>query len=459
MSLRLPATQTIWVSVVSALLAVFVGLLAGLDPPLAIAAALGLAFTLICLADLTIGLTLFTFLGFIVVVPNFAGETLSILKVAALPLLVSWVAMITRAEGRRRNLLYAHPGYCLALLVFLAWVTVGMLWAFEPSLVPTSAFRYALAAILVFVVYAGVRTERDVKLIAAAMVAGAVCAAAYGFLHPAPEEFGQLSRLGGTLGNPNELATVLVLGIGLCIGLATASKDVIVKSLCFAAGAICLAAILETGSRAGLIALFAMMIAAIVVATGRRIRLVTLTMVILLVGIGWFLVSAPPQSRERILHPGSGSGRTDIWTVGTREIAAHPLTGVGGGNFAPASITYLLRPGSLAESQYIVSTPKVAENTYLEVFAELGLPGFLLFLGLVGFTLGCGLRALHLLRARGQPGLQAMATAFVVSTFGLLVADFFGSKEYARELWLLMGMGIALLGIARRLPPAVGTDR
>jgi O-antigen ligase len=450
MTLRLPDTQTIWVSTVCGLLAAALGILAGLDAKLAIAAALGLAFTLIALADLSIGLALFSFLGFVVVLPNFAGETLSVLKVAALPLLISWIAMITRERSHERNLLFAHPAFCLAMLLFVGWVLLGYLWAYEPGLVPAAVFRYALAAILIFIVFAAVRSERDVKLIAVAMVAGAVCAAIYGFLNPAPEEFGQLSRLGGTLGNPNELATVLVIGIGLSAGLAAATKDLVARALALSAGAICFVGILMTGSRGGLIALVAMLVAAIAVAAGKRTRLIVATMLLFLVGVGYVLMVAPPQSRERFLHPGSGSGRTDIWTVGTRMIAAHPVEGVGAGNFPAASIQYVLQPGSLKESQYVIDTPKVAENTYLEVFAELGIPGALLFLSLIAFSVSCGLKALSLIRGRGEPGLQALTTAFVVSTFGLLVADFFGSKEYARELWLLMGMGVALLAIARR---------
>ena len=453
MTLRLSNTPTTWVTAICGFLAVALGILAGLDAKLAIAASLALAFTLISLADLSIGVALFSFLGFVVVLPNFAGETLSVLKVAALPLLISWIAMITRERTHERNLLYAHPAFCLLMLVFIGWVLLGYVWAFDPGQVPAAVFRYALAAILVFIIFAAVRTERDVKMIAVAMVAGAVCAAVYGFLNPAPEEFGQLTRLGGTLGNPNELATVLVIGIGLSAGLAAATKDLVARSLALSAGAICFVAILMTGSRGGLIALVAMLLAAIVVAAGKRTRLIVATMLLLLVGLGYVLTVAPPQSRERILHPGSGSGRTDIWTVGSRMIAAHPVEGVGAGNFPVASIQYLLRPGSLKESQYVVDTPKVAENTYLEVLAELGIVGALLFLSLIAFSVSCGLKALSLIRGRGQPGLQALTTAFVVSTFGLLVADFFGSKEYARELWLLMGMGIALLSIARRINP------
>jgi O-antigen ligase len=446
-SLRLPRNE-LWLAAVSALLASALGLLAGIDAKLAVSASLAIAFALLALADLTIGLALFTFLGFIVVVPNFAGDTLSVIKIAALPLLVSWLAVVTREGEGRRTLVAAHPVFSLAMVALLAWVALGYIWAENAAAVQGSVFRYALASILVFVVFTAVRKERDVTMVAVAMVAGAVCAGIYGFLNPPAPEFGQLERLGGTLGNPNELATVLVIGIGLSGGLIAASRNALAKAAGAGAIAICLYAIFLTGSRGGLIALVAMLLSGVLLAKGRRLPLALATVGIVLLGLGYLLTVAPEQSRDRILHPGSGSGRTDIWTVGTRMVAAHPLEGVGGGNFAESSIHYLLRPGALKQDEYIADSPKVAENTYLSVLAELGVPGALIFFSLILFALGCAVRALERFRRSRNARMHALTMAFTVSFIGLLVADFFASKEYARELWLLVGMGPALLAMS-----------
>lgn len=447
-TLRLPRIE-LWTAAISALLAVALGLLAGIDARLAISAALAIAFTLLALADLTVGLALFTFLGFIVVVPNFAGDTLSVVKIAALPLLVSWIAVVTRDNSARRTLIAVHPTFSLAMVLLLAWVALGAIWAEDGGAVQGALFRYALAIVLVFVVFTAVRKERDVTLIAVAMVAGAVCAGIYGFLNPPAPEFGQLERIGGTLGNPNELATALVLGIGLSGGLMAATKNVLGRAAAAAAIAICLFAILLTGSRGGLIALVAMLLGAVFLAKGRRLPLTFATLAIVLVGLGYVLTMAPEQSRDRILHPGSGSGRTDIWKVGTRMVGAHPLEGVGAGNFPVSSIHYLLRPGALKDPEYIADSPKVAENTYLSVIAELGFPGGLLFISLLLFSLVCATKALERFRRAGNRRMQALTMAFAVSFFGLLVADAFASKEYARELWLLVGMGPALLAMTK----------
>jgi putative inorganic carbon (HCO3(-)) transporter len=451
-TIRAPRSEA-WLLGGLGLLAVLTGVLAGIDARLAIAGALGLAFALIALSDLTAGLAFFTFLGFVVVVPNFAGHTLSIIKLAALPLLLSWLALVTREHSTPRSFITVHPAISLVMLLFLTWASLSYVWAEDGTQVLNSVFRYALAVTLVFVVFTAVQKERDVTLIAGAMVLGAVCAGVYGFLNPAPTQYGQLERLSGTLSNANELAAALALGVGLSGGLAAIAKTSLTRGAAIGAGGVCLVGMLFTGSRSGLAALGAMLITAIVLARGRRLALTLVTLIVLIVGIGYFATVAPEQSRERFLHPGSGTGRIDIWTVGGRMVSAHPIEGVGAGNFPVSSIHYLLRPGSLPNSQYIADTPKVAHNSYLEVLAELGILGAIPFVILITSGLGCSIVAVSRFRTMGERRMQMLTTAIAVSLVGLLVSDFFASGEYARELWLLIALGPALLAMAKRMEP------
>jgi len=439
-------------------LMILTGLLAGIDGRLAIAGALGIAFAFTAVNNLAAGLALFTFLGFVVVVPNFAGNTLSILKLAAVPLLLSWLALVTR-EGSRKNFFAVHPGISLVMLLFIAWVAISAVWAEDANQVLVTTFRYGLAMILVFIVFTAVQKESHVTMIVAAMVVGAVCAALYGFLNPTPAEFGQVQRLSGTLGNPNELAAALVLGVGLSGGLAVIAKSPLGTGAAIGAGGLCLIALILTLSRGGLIALGAMLIAAVILARGRRMVVTLATLTVLLAGIGYVVMAAPQDSRERILHPGEegGSGRTDIWTVGARMVEANPIQGVGAGNFQVSSIHYLLQPGSLPHSEFIADNPEVAENMYLEVLAELGIVGAALFVSVIIFGLGCSLSALSRFRRLGEKRLQALTMAIAVSLIGLLVADVFAAEEYERTLWLLLGLGPALLAIAKRMEPDIAT--
>jgi O-antigen ligase len=336
-------------------------------------------------------------------------------------------------------------------VLFLSWATLTYVWAEDGNAVLTAVFRYSLAISLLFVVFTAVQRERDVILVTGAMALGAVCAAVYGFLSPAEAGIGQLERLSGTLGEANELAAALTVGIGLGGGLLAIAKSPPVRVLIAVGIGFCLLALLQTGSRAGLVAILAMLVAAIVLARGRRLSLVIVTLTVLLIAIGYYLMAAPEQSRERITNPGSGTGRVDLWTVGLRMVEANPVEGVGAGNFPVSSIHYLLRPGSLPDDQYIADSPKVAHNIYLEVLAELGIPGAILFLVLLLFGLGCSVAALSRFRQLGERRLQALAMSIAVSLVGLLAADLFASEQYERELWLLLGLGPALLAMAKRM--------
>lgn len=452
MSIRAPRNE-IWLLGSFGLLAMLTGVLAGIDGRLAIAGALAIALAFIALADLTVGLAIFTFLGFVVVVPNFAGQTLSIIKLAALPVLFSWLALVTREGSARRNFIAVHPALSMVMLLFVAWATLSYLWAEDGNEVLIAVFRYGLAMTLVFVVFTAVQKERDVTIIMTAMVLGALCAAVYGILNPAPTEAGQLGRLSGTLTNANELAAALVLGIGLCGGLVAIAKTPLVRGAAIGVGGVCLIALLLTGSRSGLVALGAMLLAAVVLARGRRLVLTLVTLMLAMIAIGYIATAAPEQSRERFLQPGSGTGRIDIWTVGGRMVSANPIEGVGAGNFAVSSIHYLLRPGSLPNDQYIADQPTVAHNMYLEVLAELGILGAILFVTLITSGLGCLIVALSRFRKLGEQRMQKLTTAIAVSLIGFLAAEFFASGEYARELWLLVALGPALLAMAKRMEP------
>jgi O-antigen ligase len=127
-----------------------------------------------------------------------------------------------------------------------------------------------------------------------------------------------------------------------------------------------------------------------------------------------------------------------------------PIQGIGAGNFPVVSIHYLLEPGALLRDDFIVSTPKVAHNTYLEVLAELGIVGLTLFLIVIVFAIGCAVRAARYAASLRDRQMDILARALVVALVALLAADFFISREYSKQLWLLLALCPALLAIAAR---------
>jgi O-antigen ligase len=166
-------------------------------------------------------------------------------------------------------------------------------------------------------------------------------------------------------------------------------------------------------------------------------------------GILYFTELAPLPARERVTTANGGTGRSDIWKLGLRMVHAHPVTGVGVGNFPVVSPDYALQPGSLQRADLIFSeAPKITHNTYLEVASEEGIPGALLFVIAVGSCLFCSLRAARIWSARGDPSMEALARSVFLGLFGMLVADFFISEMFSKLLWVMLTIGPALLALA-----------
>ncbi len=426
-----------------------VGLLAGIDPRFAIAAALSLGFLLLVLGDLYVGLVLFTLLTFLAQVPTVAGPGLSFAKIAGLLLAISWVATLATRHDAKSDFMSAHPGLTYLVVLFLSWAAVSQLWAEDSGEALLAFSRLALNAVLFLIIFTAIRKPSQAIGFVAAFVAGATLNALYGILF-APSDPETASRLSSSITNPNELASVLVAALVLSFGLAAALKDVPLARLgALCAGALCTAGIFLTGSRGGLVALAVALAAFLVVGARWRGRLALVVVAVVIAGVGYFNYVASSEIRSHVSSVGSGTGRLDLWTVGWRMVEDEPLQGVGAGNFPVSSVHYLLQPGAIERADYIVGAPKVVHNTYLQLWTELGLVGLILFVLMVSFCLYSALKAARSFARQGDAQMEIVARALFVALAGLLAADFFGSRLANKEVWLLLGLAPALLAIAR----------
>ncbi|MDX6651777.1 MAG: hypothetical protein QOJ38_558 [Solirubrobacterales bacterium] len=451
-----PARTALTAAIGAAALAL--GLLAGIDPALAIAAAVGIGFVGLVLADLTTGVMLFALLSFLGLLPTLAGPSLSPPKLAGLLLAISWLAVMATRPQDARDLFTDHPAVAALLLTFLAWVGLSGIWAESPSAAATSLYRLLLNLALFPIVYSAIRRREHAFWIAGAYVGGAVIAAAYGFVVKPDVSAASgvggadaLNRVSGTIGDPNELAAALVTGVALATGLVVALKRAPgVRLLAAGGGALCLATIFLTLSRGGLIALAMALVAGI--AIGGRWRLAYATVAVAaVVGAGaYYTQVATPAQRQHLTSNDGGTGRTDIWKVGWRMVDRRPLEGFGAGNFPVSSVHYVLQPGTLRRSDLLVEQPQVTHNIYLQLLSELGIVGLALFLAIVAMSIRCALRAASTFKRRGESGLELLTRAVIVGLAGMLAADFFLSGQYSKQLWLLLALCPALMGLAAR---------
>jgi O-antigen ligase len=439
-----------------ALAAVGIGLLAGVKPEYGLLAAGGLAFAAVVIMDLTLGFVLFVGLSFLDILNGSSSFTGT--KVVGLLLFVSWLARIS--AGRRadvRSFVAENPGLVVALVAMLGWCALSFTWAASPGAALGGTGRYALDMMLIPIAFMAMRKRQHVVWVISAFVVGAVISSAYGFLHPVAQTSGDAGRLTGLNGDANGEATVLAAAIPLLFGLTGVVRHSARFKLAALAGVIILfAGLVDTLSREGLLSLGAVMVVAVIF--GGRWR--TRAAVLLVIGVaatgGYYFVLAPLASRQRVTMSDT-SGRSSIWTVAWRVIQAHPVLGVGNDNFILVEGRYINQPGAI-QANFIVVAPKLTHNTLLEALADLGIPGLLTLLAVLGCSLAAAVRAARIFERRGDRGMELLSRTVVLALVAVLTSDMFVAGGYAKYLWILLALCPALLSLAHRADATASSD-
>jgi putative inorganic carbon (hco3(-)) transporter len=432
--------------------ALALGALSGVNPLLAIAGVLALTFAVAVFTDLAIGLAMFIAVTFSDILPVGDSPIVSAVKLAGAVLAIAWIALITTRRRPVPNLITEHGGLVVALVAFLCWAAASMVWAQDSHEALVATQRYGLNFLLIPIVFTAVETRRDLIWVIGAFIAGAVLSACFGLASP-PDPTEDVARIEAAGLNANDLATVLVAGLVLALGIAAyARRSPLAQLIAVSAAILCASSLVLTLSRSGLVALGVALLATLLVASRRRGRAVAVAVLIASATVAYFAFVAPPEARERVttFESDQGTGRVDIWTVGWRMVEDKPATGVGVGNFRITTSDYLLgTPGSIQRSDLIIDDPKVAHNVYLEALAELGVLGFLLFVAVIVLSVRETLRAARRFYEQGEPPMEALSRAVFAAQLGFLAAAFFASIEFNKQLWVLLALGPALSHLAR----------
>lgn len=424
--------------------AVGFGLVAGRSPVVAIAAVLATAVAVPMLSDLTLACVIFTVFSFADML-HLGGSATGAKALGAL-LVLAWIARLAgQPAGERRSFLTDHRTLALLAMAVVAWSLLTLTWAQNHSTALLGASRYAQDLLLLPIVYSAVTRVKEVRWVATAYAVGALLAMLYGVAaHRAVDG----SRLIGAVGDPNESAAVLVAGAVLFLALAAGSeRGSTRRRVASVAAVVSLVGMAATASRGGIIALTATAVAAVLLGGRWRRQIAAASAVGGVVVIGWFVLLAPTNSVSHITS--TATPRTTLWTVAGRMIASNPVVGVGTDNFAVAAKDYLIKPGATTRADQVVSTPEPAHNTYLELWADTGIIGLALFVGLVTVSLRAAWGAVGLLVSAGRRADEILARALIVASLAMLAAGFFISDQYSKRIFILLALAPALLKATR----------
>jgi len=246
-------------------------------------------------------------------------------------------------------------------------------------------------------------------------------------------------RPGGISGDANYFAlcasTCMLLSLHLAVSRPTRWE----KRYLYACLAITSVAFLMAASRGGFVGL-AIGLLFLMLRSGKGVRALVLIGLV----IAPLLVLVPNTSVQRILNPGHGDqeavdARHTTWLAGLRMIEAHPIAGVGLNQFRRLVLSYETNDKPVQS---------LAHNTYIEVAAELGIPGLVAYLALIW----SGFRALsRAARPETQPMLREVAIGFQAAMIAAVVCALFVSASWFRFLWLVQLLPACLPTIEHRL--------
>jgi len=142
----------------------------------------------------------------------------------------------------------------------------------------------------------------------------------------------------------------------------------------------------------------------------------------LLLILGIVIIMRTTTAKEHIQPIFSTLARLDYWKATLPIISLAPLTGVGIGNF------------NLAQTRF-------AHNSYLQIWAEMGLPGLISLVWLISLS---GKQAMNNIRLNREDSPATIALLSSVSVFLIHnIIDFtFFLPEVALLWWMLLGMSI-----------------
>jgi O-antigen ligase len=351
------------------------------------------------------------------------------------------------AERRPRDVFFGPTKYIAA---FLIWMILSVPGALVAGTSFDLVFGNFVKTALMYVVVAGaIRGTRDVERLAMVYLAAATLYAAV-VISRFDLGSGDAWRLGRLYYyDANDLATFVVTAMPFGLYFLHAGRQILARLFAGVSLAVLALAFVRTGSRGGFIALVAVAVFVVLryTAIALRWRIAATTLVALVV-----LGSASDQYWRQMgtilsdadYNRTDESGRMQIWRRGVGYMFRNPILGVGPGNFQAAE--GLLSPFAERQQFGVGVRWNAAHNSYIQVGAELGIPGLVIFIGIVVSTFGVLRRLSRWMDQadEAETSSPALTNALTASLVAFVVGAYFLSLAYAELFYTLVAMTVGL---------------
>ncbi len=365
-----------------------------------------------------------------------ASRTLPLSQVVAVALAIGLVM----AVGRERWLTLKLQTVLLLLLG--GWISITVVTAVLPD-VSGEMYGYYWKAIAISIVTTGLVIDRRRFRFLVMLIAFSI-----GLLGAKRGLIGLLSGgaryydgPGGFMSDNNSFALVLNMILPLLMAIILTEKQKLLRIGAAVVAGLCVATILFTFSRGGLLTLAA--ITPLLIWRSRH--RVAVTLVVALALGGFYLWTSDRFTQDYVeraqtisdYHEDrSAMGRLNAWHTSWGVFLDYPVFGVGPNNLEVVYRAYSPEPDRF----------RVSHNAYLQILCECGLPALLLFLGAIGSAVWSLWRTR---REARDPWVEVYARMLQISLLAYFIGSMFLSTAYSELLYQLIAMSVSLAVIAR----------
>lgn len=245
---------------------------------------------------------------------------------------------------------------------------------------------------------------------------------------------------GKIVGDSNYFALAAMLGLPIAYSWFISEWRPLFRWALFGCLVVISAGTASVGSRGGLLALMAFVIF-IIFHTRHRVRNFIVLTAILVTP----MLFIPRNPISRFIHPDyadvkAKEVRIETWKAGLRMIKAHPIMGIGLGEFKPQISKYTDDP----------KLNKLAHNTYLEIASELGLFCFAIYIWLLYETYQTFTWLRRAAQKFNSKLFYNIALGMQGGLVGFFVSSFFLSAEYVKFFWFYVFLSIAMVRVSQK---------